>query len=58
MTHPDDGVFYSSLNADSEGVEDKFYIWTKREIEEALGDDYALFEAAYGISAQGNWGEI
>ena len=54
MTHPDGG-FYSSLDADSEGVEGKFYIWTKEEIEEILSTDYALFEAAYGISASGNW---
>ena len=54
MTHPDGG-FYSSLDADSEGVEGKFYVWTKEEIEEILGADYALFEAAYGIAPKGNW---
>ncbi|MCP4142485.1 MAG: thioredoxin domain-containing protein [Chloroflexi bacterium] len=53
-THPDGG-FYSSLDADSEGVEGKFYVWEKEEIEDLLGDDYTLFEAAYGISATGNW---
>ena len=54
MMRPNGG-FYSSLDADSEGVEGKFYIWTKEELEETLKDGYALFEAAYGISAQGNW---
>ncbi len=49
------GGFYSSLDADSEGVEGKFYVWTKEEIEEALKDDYALFETAYGIRPTGNW---
>ena len=49
------GGFYSSLDADSEGVEGKFYVWTKSELEEILKDDYALFEAAYGVSLQGNW---
>ena len=49
------GGFYSSLDADSEGVEGKFYVWTKEELENILNDDYALFEAAYGISASGNW---
>ncbi len=49
------GGFYSSLDADSESVEGKFYVWTKEEIENILKDDYALFEAAYGISASGNW---
>lgn len=51
------GGFYSSLDADSEGVEGKFYVWDKTELEETLKDNYTLFEAAYGISAQGNWEE-
>ncbi len=50
-----EGGFYSSLDADSEGVEGKFYVWEKDKIQEALNDNYALFEAAYGISVQGNW---
>ncbi|MBT7599977.1 MAG: thioredoxin domain-containing protein, partial [Anaerolineae bacterium] len=54
MTHPDGG-FFSSLDADSEGVEGKFYVWTKEELKNLLKDDYTLFEAAYGISATGNW---
>jgi uncharacterized protein YyaL (SSP411 family) len=56
MTHPDGG-FYSSLDADSEGVEGKFYVWTKDEIRAALPDhdDFSLFTAAYGVTAKGNW---
>ncbi|HKI54523.1 MAG TPA: thioredoxin domain-containing protein [Anaerolineales bacterium] len=54
MTHPDGG-FYSSLDADSEGVEGKFYVWTLDEIRAILKDDSEFFEAAYGITAQGNW---
>jgi uncharacterized protein YyaL (SSP411 family) len=54
MTHPDGG-FYSSLDADSEGVEGKFYVWTLDEIRATLKDDSTFFEAAYGITAQGNW---
>lgn len=54
MTHPGGG-FYASLDADSEGVEGKFYVWDKAELEEILKDDYTLFEAAYGIRAKGNW---
>jgi len=54
MTHPDGG-FYSSLDADSEGVEGKFYIWTSDEIRETLGSDSDFFEAAYGITSRGNW---
>jgi hypothetical protein len=54
MTHPDGG-FYSSLDADSEGEEGKFYVWTHDEIESSLGSDFEFFKAAYGITLQGNW---
>jgi uncharacterized protein YyaL (SSP411 family) len=55
MTSPD-GPFYSTLDADSEGVEGKFYVWTAAEIEEILGKDEAdLFNAVYGVEAEGNW---
>ena len=56
MTHPDGG-FYSSLDADSEGEEGKFYVWTKSEIQEAIANDsdFEFFNAAYGITEKGNW---
>jgi uncharacterized protein YyaL (SSP411 family) len=56
LTHPDGG-FYSSLDADSEGEEGKYYAWTKDEIQDALADtsDFELFSAAYGITEKGNW---
>jgi uncharacterized protein len=54
MTHPDGG-FYSSLDADSEGEEGKFYVWTLDEIRSTLNGDSDFFEAAYGITAKGNW---
>ena len=54
MTHPDGG-FYSSLDADSEGVEGKYYLWTGDQIQEILGDDYDFFKTAYGITNTGNW---
>ncbi|MGA7194171.1 MAG: thioredoxin domain-containing protein [Anaerolineales bacterium] len=56
MTHPDGG-FYSSLDADSEGLEGKFYLWTKSEIQEAIANDsdFEFFSAAYGITEKGNW---
>lgn len=54
MTYPQGG-FYSSLDADSESEEGKFYVWTQEEIKNILGSDYDFFEAAYGITAKGNW---
>ena len=51
----DGGGFASSLDADSEGVEGRFYVWTESEIEDVLGDDARLFKAAYDVSAGGNW---
>jgi len=52
-----DGGFYSSLDADSEGEEGKFYVWTKSEIQEAIANDsdFKFFSAAYGITEKGNW---
>ena len=54
MTHPQGG-FYSSLDADSEGEEGKFYVWTLDEIREVLKEESDFFEAAYGVTAKGNW---
>ena len=55
MTSPD-GPFYSTLDADSEGEEGKFYVWTAAEIEQVLGKEEAdLFSAVYGIEPEGNW---
>jgi uncharacterized protein YyaL (SSP411 family) len=55
MTSPD-GPFCSTLDADSEGVEGKFYAWTEDEIARVLGPaDAALFGSVYGIEPEGNW---
>jgi uncharacterized protein YyaL (SSP411 family) len=54
MTHPAGG-FYSSLDADSEGEEGKFYAWTLEEIRDVLKEDSEFFEAAYGVTPRGNW---
>ena len=52
------GGFYSALDADSEGVEGKFYLWTRREILEALGrEEGELFCRAYDVRAEGNFSE-
>ena len=53
----DEGVFYSSLDADSEGEEGKFYVWTADEIEQALGEDAELFWEYYSVTDYGNWEE-
>jgi uncharacterized protein YyaL (SSP411 family) len=50
-----DGGFYSAEDADSEGVEGKFYVWTRDEIEKILGDRADAFCRAYGVTADGNW---
>lgn len=50
-----EGGFYSALDADSEGVEGKFYVWTKAEIDEILGDASKEFCEIYQITALGNW---
>lgn len=52
-----EGGFYSALDADSEGIEGKYYVWDQAEIEKLLGDDAALFDAVYGVTAEGNWEE-
>ncbi len=50
-----EGGFYSALDADSEGEEGKFYVWSKAEIEETLGNDADLFCNYYNVTAKGNW---
>jgi uncharacterized protein YyaL (SSP411 family) len=50
-----DGGFYSSLDADSDGEEGKYYVWTKDEIENILGTDALLFMEYYNITKAGNW---
>ena len=50
-----EGGFYSALDADSEGEEGKFYVWTKDEIEQVLGEDAAKFCNDFEFSEQGNW---
>ena len=54
MTSPE-GAFYSSLDADSEGEEGTFYVWSIEEIDRLLGDDAALVKAYYGLTPSGNF---
>jgi uncharacterized protein len=54
LTSPEGG-FYSALDADSEGVEGKFYTWTKDELKNILGDEFALAEEVFNINDAGYW---
>ena len=56
LTSPEGG-FYSALDADSEGVEGKFYTFTKEEIKDVLGADAGIFCIYYNITDDGNWEE-
>src|SRR5688572_3019375 len=55
MTSPEGG-FFSTLDADSEGEEGKFYVWSRSEILQILGErNGEIFSALYDVSEQGNW---
>ncbi|MGV3764014.1 thioredoxin domain-containing protein [Parapedobacter sp.] len=52
-----EGGFHCALDADSEGVEGKFYTFQQHEIEAVLGEDAELFIRYFGVTAEGNWEE-
>ena len=47
--------FYSAMDADSEGVEGKYYVWTFDELKRILKKDFNFFLKEYGVSENGNW---
>jgi uncharacterized protein YyaL (SSP411 family) len=48
-------AFAASEDADSEGEEGRFYVWTRAEVDALLGPDAAAFSQAYDVTPQGNW---
>ncbi len=49
------GAFASSIDADSEGEEGKFYVWSETEIDDVLGKDAEMFRQVYDVRSGGNW---
>ena len=54
MLHPDGG-FYAAQDADSEGIEGKFFVWTLGEVQRLLGKDGLIAAACFGVTAEGNF---
>jgi uncharacterized protein len=52
-----EGGFASSLDADSEHEEGKFYVWSEAEIDQVLGERAGLFKRFYDVTPEGNWEE-
>lgn len=51
----EEGGFFAALDADSEGVEGKFYTWSAAEIDQIIGEDAPLFKEIYAVESEGNW---
>ncbi len=52
-----DGGYYSAIDADSEGIEGKYYLWTSKELMKILGEDYARFASLFNVRDDGNYVE-
>lgn len=50
-----EGCFHSALDADTEGEEGKYYVWTREELEAALGTEFDLAAAYYNVGGKGLW---
>ncbi len=50
-----EGGFYSAYDADSEGVEGKYYVWSREELKDLLGDDFDVFAKYFEINEKGYW---
>ncbi|MBN7818000.1 thioredoxin domain-containing protein [Algoriphagus pacificus] len=51
----EEGGFHAAQDADSEGVEGKFYTWTYEELEQLIPEDISWFSELYSIKSNGNW---
>jgi uncharacterized protein len=49
------GAFYSSLDADSEGEEGKYYVWKQQELKKLLNEDFELFSRYFNVNSKGFW---
>lgn len=50
-----ENAFYAAIDADSEGEEGKYYVWTSSELKEILKDDFELFQKYYNVDGFGEW---
>lgn len=50
-----EGAFMAALDADSEGIEGRYYVWTDEELRQILGDDYAFAQQVFHTKKEGNW---
>jgi len=50
-----DGLYYAALDADTEGMEGKYYVWNESEFDAVLGDDSAFIKKYYGVGTHGYW---
>lgn len=55
MLDKKNGGYFSALDADSEGVEGKYYTWSKEEVENVLGLDFEIAQTYYNINEKGYW---
>jgi len=51
----ENGGFYSTRDADSEGEEGLYYLWTPEQVQELLGDDFAVFASRFGLDKEANF---
>ena len=51
----DNGGFFSTRDADSEGEEGLYYLWTPEQVQNLIGDDYAIFASRFGLDKEANF---